>query len=128
MMKCVISYSALTVILLLWACATASPPLAIDPGASSSAASYNAEGIKHYQMGHWDIAQQHFQAAVEAEPELAQSHYNLALALHQLGSHEEATVHFKKAAELAPNNTAITGSGVYWNHVAPPRSYLGGYY
>ena len=109
-------------------CATPARPLVTGAAASTSAAEHNNEGIKHYQMGHWDVAEEHFQEAVKADPELAEPHYNLALALHQMGSHDEATAHFKKAAELAPNNPAITQSGVYRHHVAPPSSYERGYY
>ncbi|MFQ5992598.1 MAG: tetratricopeptide repeat protein, partial [Nitrospiraceae bacterium] len=104
------------------------PPLTTWSGASSSANMHNLEGIKHYQMGHWDVAKGHFEEAIQEEPNVAEPHYNLALALHQLGAHEEATVHFKKAAELAPDDRAITQSRVYLHHVAPRRSSGGGYY
>ena len=110
----VIAISALT---LLWACATNYAPLVTGPGASPGAKTHNAEGMTHYKMGHWDVAKGHFEAAVKAEPDRAEPHYNLGLALHRLGSHSEATAHFKKAGELAPNNPDITGSHVYRHHV-----------
>ncbi len=112
----------------LWGCATPAKPLVTGSGASASVADHNNEGIRHYQKGHWDVAKGHFQEAINAEPDLAEPHYNLALALHQLGTHKEATAHFKQAAELAPNNAAITGSRVYRHHVAPSGSYGGSYY
>ncbi len=121
-------FIALPAISLLWACATPSPPLATDLGASASARMHNEEGMKHYQLGHWEGAKEHFEAAIEAEPKLAKPHYNLALALHQLGAHTEATSHLKQAAELAPRNTAITGSSIYWSHVDLPRISRSGYY
>ena len=121
-------FIALPAISLLWACATPSPPLATGSGASTSARMHNEQGMKHYQMGHWDVAKGHFEEAIEAQPDLAAPHYNLGLALHKLGSHEEATTHFKQAAELAPTNTAITGSGLYRYHVDSPRTSMGGYY
>ena len=115
----------LGITILLSACASPSPPLTTWSGVSSSANMHNLEGIKHYQMGHWKVAKGHFEEAIQAEPNVAEPHYNLALALHQLGSHKQATVHFKKAAELAPDNPAITQSPVYKKHVAPRGDYLG---
>ncbi len=112
----------------LWGCATPAKPLVTGSGASASVADHNNEGIRHYQMGHWDVAREHFQAAVEADPKLAEPHYNLALALHQLGSHEEATAHFKQAADLAPNDPVITQSALYRQHVAPPANPRSSYY
>ncbi len=120
--------TTLGLVTVLGACATPSPPLATDSGASTSARMHNEQGMKHYQMGHWDAAKGHFEEAIETQPNLAAPHYNLGLALHKLGSHEEATIHFKQAAELAPTNTAITGSGLYRYHVDSPRTSMGGYY
>jgi len=95
--------------------------------ADPAAAKHNAEGIEHYNLGHWDVARGHFEAAIKADPKLAEPHYNLALALHRLGAHGEATTHLRKAAELAPGDRAITGSSAYRYHVAPPPSAGGGY-
>ncbi len=120
--------TTLGLITMLGACATPSPPLATDLGASASARLHNEEGMTHYQLDHWEVAKEHFAAAIEAEPKLAQPHYNLALVLHQLGTHTEATSHLKQAAELAPRNTAITGSSIYWSHVDSPRISRSGYY
>ncbi len=114
--------TTLGLITMLGACATPSPPLATDLGASASARMHNEEGMTHYQQGHWEVAKEHFEEAIEAEPKLAEPRYNLALVLHQLGAHTEATSHFKQAAELAPRNTAITGSTFYRSHVYLPRT------
>ena len=122
-----LAITALGIMTMLSACASPKPLMSWS-GAPSSAKTHNLEGIHHYQMGHWDVAKGHFEEAIQAEPNVAEPHYNLALALHQLGSHKEATAHFKKAAELVPDNRAITQSRVYKNHVAPGRSYGGGYY
>ena len=107
-------------ILVLSACATATVPLAAPPGADSTAAAHNEEGIEQYRLQRWGTAKTHFSAAMQSNPQMAEAHYNLALALDQLGDHGEATVHFKKAAELAPGNPAITQSDAYLYHVQKP--------
>ena len=81
----------------------------------------------HYQLGHWSVAKGHFEAAIEAEPDLAEPHYNLALALHKLGSHTEATEHVMLAAQLAPSYRAITESSLYQRHVDWPQASGDGY-
>ena len=110
----------------LSACATASQPLATSAGVDPAAAKHNAEGIEQYNMGRWDAAQTHFEAAIKADPGLAEAHYNLALALDKLGAYAEATDHFKKAGELAPGYSAITNSWAYRSHVGPPQRDYGG--
>lgn len=107
------------------ACATTSVPLATTPGSTTPATQHNSEGIAHYDRGDWSGARDHFASAIKADPSLAESHFNLALALDKLGIHSEATTHFKKAAELAPGNSAITQSSAYRGHTASPSSSYG---
>jgi hypothetical protein len=64
-------------------------------------------------------------SAIEADPTLAESHFNLALALDKLDLHSEAKTHFKKAAELAPGNSAITQSSAYRSHITTSSSIYG---
>ncbi|NKB82595.1 MAG: tetratricopeptide repeat protein [Nitrospirales bacterium] len=80
-------------------------------------AAENDEGVGHYQQGHWDVAQEHFNKALAANAGLAEAHYNLALALDKLGDHGTATNHFKKALELAPDDPKIKDSGILRAHV-----------
>ena len=82
------------------------------PGASD-----NAEGVKHFEQGHWDVAKEHFNKAVAANAKLAEAHYNLALALDKMGEHGEATNHFKMALDLAPEDPRIKDSGILNAHV-----------
>ena len=86
--------------------------------AGDAGAAENDEGVSHYQQGHWDVAQEHFTKAIAANAELPEAHYNLALALDKLGNHGEATKHFKKALELAPDNPKIADSKILKAHVA----------
>ena len=78
----------------------------------------NAEGVNHFQQGHWDVAQEHFNKALAANANLVEGHYNLALALDKMGNHGEATNHFKKALELAPEDPRIKDSGILQAHVS----------
>ncbi len=89
---------------------------ALTAPASSSGQKENDEGVTHAQQGHWDVAENHFRKALEADPKLAEAQYNLGLALDKQNKHEEATTAFKKAAELAPGNTKITASEILKKH------------
>jgi Flp pilus assembly protein TadD len=90
---------------------------ALMASAGADGAAENDEGVDHYQQGHWDVAQEHFMKAIAANAELPEAHYNLALALDKLGNHGEATKHFKKALQLAPDNPKIAGSQILQAHV-----------
>ncbi len=116
---------ALSLAILQSACAATSVPLVTTPGSNATAAQHNSEGIAQYDTGHWSVARYHFGSAIAADPNLAESHFNLALALAKLDLHSEATTHFKKAAELAPNNRAITQSSAYKDHTGSSSSFFG---
>lgn len=64
----------------------------------------NAEGIEHCEQGHWDLAAHHFRKAITADPDLAEAHFNLALAMDKLGKPHDTRAAFKKAVELAPDD------------------------
>ena len=85
--------------------------------ASSAARMENDEGVSHFQQGHWDVAMEHYQKAVKADPNSAVVHYNIALTLDKMGKHQDATASFKKALELAPNDPAIKDSEILKKHV-----------
>jgi len=78
--------------------------------ANESAAARNQDGMDHLLREHWEKAAADFQRALEADPDLAAAHFNLALALDQEGKHEEAAEHFKKASQLAPDDPRISGN------------------
>lgn len=109
-----------SLVVLQYACAATTETLSAPPGSNATAALHNSEGIVHYEMGHWSIAKDHFAAAVEADPNLAEAHFNLGLALNKLNLQSEATAHFKKAAELAPADSSIAESSAYRSRTAPP--------
>jgi Flp pilus assembly protein TadD len=84
---------------------------------SLAGAKENREGIGHYKEGHWAESEKHFRKALEVNANLAEAHYNLALALDKIGNHGDATEHFKKALELAPDNPKIRDSKILKDHV-----------
>ena len=103
--------------LMMVGCATPTQPLATLPMVSPAAAQHNLVGITEYNKGNWGMAKQHFQAAVQADPNLPEAHFNLALTFHKLGLHDAAMAHFKKAGELDPENKEIVESTLYRNHL-----------
>jgi tetratricopeptide (TPR) repeat protein len=86
--------------------------------ASSPGGKENDEGVTHAQQGNWDVAEGHFKKAIEADPKLAEAQFNLGLALDKLGKHEDATAAFKKAVELAPDNSKIKDSPILKKHTS----------
>lgn len=96
---------------------TTAPPLKAAGG--SKAEAHIAEGIEHYNLGHMDVALKHFQAAVKDDPQSAEAHYNVALALDKTGDHKTATEHFKMAAALGANKAEIQNSGILKSHLKP---------
>ncbi|MDH4154424.1 MAG: tetratricopeptide repeat protein [Nitrospira sp.] len=79
---------------------------------------HNEEGVTHAKEGHWDVAEGHFRSALQANPKLAEAQFNLGVMLDKLGKHDDAKAAFKKAADLAPENTKITESPVLKKHLS----------
>jgi len=88
-------------------------PLALaDPGVTSQAVTWTAQGTQAYQVKQFEEAKQYFEQALVAAPESGQAHYNYALALNALGEPAEARKHFLDAANLAPGDKTIWDSPV----------------
>lgn len=90
------------------------PLMGLDPpsNATSQVQALLTEGNRLFREGRWEAARQQFQEAVHAQPDLAEAHYNLGLAMNRMGDRAGAKPHFIKAANLAP------GHKVIWN--SPP--------
>jgi Tfp pilus assembly protein PilF len=88
------------------------PLMVLDPPPNTvtQVQTFLTEGNRLFREGRWEGARQQFQAAVQEQPDLAEAHYNLALAMDHLGDRDGAKPHFIKAANLAPGNKVIWNS------------------
>jgi Tfp pilus assembly protein PilF len=84
---------------------------------NKTAAGRNQDGIDHLLREHWRKAEADFGRALEADPNLAAAHFNLALSLNQQEKHKEAAEHFKKAVELAPDDPRIRENETLKNYL-----------
>jgi Tfp pilus assembly protein PilF len=84
--------------------------LAPPPGTISEAVSAMEEGNRLFAARQWTAAKVQYEAAIRAQPSLAEAHYNLALALEVLGDDPAARQHYIEAANLAPGHKVIWDS------------------
>ena len=90
---------------------------ALKAASGSKAEAHLKEGIEHYDQGHFDVALKHFMAGAKEDPQSAEAHYDVALALDKTGDHKAATEHFKTAYDLGKNNPDIQNSGILKAHL-----------
>jgi tetratricopeptide (TPR) repeat protein len=57
-------------------------------------------GAESADQGNWDDAIAYFQAALEIDPNYADTHFRLAAALENVGNLEEAKTHYERALDL----------------------------
>lgn len=86
------------------------PTLNAPGGSNPAAVTALNEGNQRFAEGRWGAAKVQFERAMMAQPDLAEAHYNLALALERLGDHEQARQHYIEAANLAPGHKVIWDS------------------
>jgi Flp pilus assembly protein TadD len=60
-----------------------------------------------FQKGNVDEAIEHFQRALQINPDYMEAHYNLGCALIQKGNVDEAITHFQKALQIKPNGAEV---------------------
>jgi Tfp pilus assembly protein PilF len=89
----------------------------LKAASGSKAESHIAAGIEHYGKGHWDVAKKHFSEAEKADPQSAEAHYDLALALDKAGDHKSAVEHFQRAQTLGKDNMDIQQSDILRKHL-----------
>lgn len=75
------------------------------------------EGVAAFTSKNYQVAAQHFQELVDAQPDGYRGHYMLGLSLQQLSRKEEALHHLRKAYDLNPNdlNTKLALGRAYYN-------------
>lgn len=81
-------------------------------GALPAAVTAMEEGNKLFAERKWEAAKAQYEAAIKAQPSLAEAHYNLAMVIETLGDEATARRHYVEAANLAP------GHKIIWD--APP--------
>ncbi len=85
-------------------------------GTLPAAASALEEGNRLFAARQWDAAQAQYEAAIKAQPGLAEAHYNLALVLETLDQLGAARKHYVEAANLAPGHQIIWNSPPFRKH------------
>lgn len=79
-------------------------------GTVPAAASAMEEGNRLFAARQWEQAKAQYEAAIKAQPSLAEAHYNLAMVIEILGDDATARRHYIEAANLAPGHKVIWDS------------------
>ena len=113
------SWVGFLLLTVLWVGGCASPaqlpkdePLLPPDYATPLAAQLILEGNQRFAQHRWTAAIGKYKEAIQAQPKLAEAHYNLGLTLYRKGPVSASRPHFMEAADLAP------GHPVIWN--SPP--------
>ena len=68
---------------------------------------YNIYGMINNVLGNWDQSVICFSKAIKLNPAYAEAHYNLGIALEELGDLGDAFASYQTAVRLAPNKTSL---------------------
>ncbi len=93
------------------------PLMSPDNVANKDASAKNNEGVDHLSQGHFDVSAGYFKEAIAMQPDFAEAHYNLGVALDGAGDHGGATEAFKKAKEFGAGNPKIADSAILKKHL-----------
>ncbi len=91
---------------------TLPPPATAQPAAKAAM----EEGTRLLKEGQVEAAKTQYEAAIKAQPTLAEAHYNLAVTLDALKQQKDARVHYREAANLAPGHKIIWSSPIFRGH------------
>ena len=86
------------------------PTLRAPKGTNPQALAALNEGNQRFAVGQWGAAHVSYETAIQAQPNLAEAHYNLALTLERMGDQDKAREHYIQAANLAPGHKVIWDS------------------
>ncbi len=116
--------SVLLVGLVLGGCAgTPQPPknepLLPSEQASPPVAQLLLDGNRLFAEHRWTAAIGKYEEAIQAQPKLAEAHYNLGLALSKRRLFSEARPHFERAVELEPFNQVIRNAPPFRKYEPP---------
>lgn len=101
------SVSLLSVVLALQACVSSGDE---RPSVEDAAVANMNLGAGYLQQGRTDLAIERLRRALAQNPRLVDAHYTIALAYDQIGSVEDAEMHFLRATELDPANSAAANA------------------
>ena len=90
--------------------------LSAPPKSVPAAAAAIEEGNTLFHARQWEAAKAQYETAIQAQPTLAEAHYNLGLVYDALRNDKEARKHFVEAANLAPGNKIIWSSPALRQH------------
>ena len=95
--------------------------LALDQNKQMRALALNTLGIIQAEKEQYQQARQFFEKATEADPNLGEAWFNLAVTSYNIQDYEAAVQYFEKAKELTPDDWEIE------LHLGRARGYLGQY-
>src|SRR5688572_11247810 len=82
-----------------------------EPASQNEAAVANMNlGAGYLRQGNTDLAIERLQRAIAQDPKLVQAYTTIAVAYNQIGKFDEAEEHFKRAAQLAPQDGAAANA------------------
>ncbi len=105
--------AVLLIVIVPGGCAAGPEPERVLPapaGTRPAALKAISEGNDLFEQDQWAAAKARYEAAIAADPTVAEAHYNLALALDRLGKQKLARKHYLEAANYAPGHKKIWNS------------------
>jgi Tfp pilus assembly protein PilF len=94
-----------------WSVLVAAVLLAASSGCHMAATGQNLEGVRLYEQGQYQTAQQKFQQAITTNPADPEAYYNLAATTHRMGvlsgdrhAMEQAETLYNQCLDLSPNH------------------------
>lgn len=98
------------------------PTLFPPVGSKPAAVAAMKEGNRLFALNQFAASKVQYESAIQSQPDLAEAHYNLALALDRLGKPQQAREHYIQAANLAPGHKVIWDSPVLRRYGDVPDS------